>query len=114
MMLVQAAANDWKVPASEARRQQHHHPYAVGQDHDLWQGRRGAAKLTAGRRQAEGSEGLEAGRQGVKRLDTAGQGHRHHVYGIDVKLPACSTPRSRIARSRGGKLKSYDEARSPA
>ena len=47
------------------RRQQRHHPHAVGQDHDLRQGggsRREAR--AAGRRQAEGSQGLEDRRQG--------------------------------------------------
>ena len=47
------------------RRQQRHHPHAVGQDHDLRQGggsRRQAR--AAGRRQAEGSQGLEDRRQG--------------------------------------------------
>ena len=47
------------------RRQQRHHPYAVGQDHDLRQGggsRREAR--AAGGRQAEGSQGLEDHRQG--------------------------------------------------
>ena len=39
MMLVQAAANEWKVPARRMHGgQQRHHPHAVGQDHDLRQG----------------------------------------------------------------------------
>ena len=50
MMLVQAAANEWKVPASRMhRRQQRHHPYAVGQDHDLRQGG-GSRRQAANRR----------------------------------------------------------------
>ena len=66
MMLVQAAANEWKVPVAECTAvQQRHHPYAVGQEDDLRQGggsRRQAA--AAGGRQAEGSQGLEDRRQG--------------------------------------------------
>ena len=68
MMLVQAAANEWKVPAVRMhRRQQHHHPHAVGQEDDLRQGggsRRQADAARRCRRQAEGSEGLEDRRQG--------------------------------------------------
>ena len=66
MMLVQAAANEWKVPACRMhRRQQRHHAYAVGQDHDLRQGRRGRGEARAADRgQAQGPEGLEDRRQG--------------------------------------------------
>ena len=47
------------------RRQQRHHPYAVRPHHDLRQGGRGRRQArAASRRQAEGSEGLEARRQG--------------------------------------------------
>ena len=68
MMLIQAAANEWKVPADGMqRRQQRHHAHALRADHDLWQG--GGSRRQAGaarRRQAEGSEGLEDRRQGAQ------------------------------------------------
>ena len=37
MMLVQAAANEWKVPVRMQRQQRRHHSYAIRQDHDLRQ-----------------------------------------------------------------------------
>ena len=47
------------------RRQQRHHPRPLGAHHDLWQGGRSRRQgRAADRRQAEGSEGLEADRQG--------------------------------------------------
>ena len=60
------------------RRQQRHHAYAVGQDHDLRQGRRSRRQTdAAGRRQAEGPEGLEDRRQGLEAARHRRQDHRH-------------------------------------
>ena len=72
VMLVQAAANQWKVPASECSGgEQRHHAQAVGPQDDLRQGRRGrrAARAAEGR-EAQGPEGVEAHRQ-------AGEAARH-------------------------------------
>ena len=79
MMLVQAAANEWKVPVCGMhRRQQHRHPYAVGQDHHLRQARRGGCETDAADRgQAQGPEGLEDRRQEPEAARHAGQGHGH-------------------------------------
>ena len=68
MMLIQAAANEWKVPASECTAANSvitHTP--SGKNDDLRQGggsRRQADAARRCRRQAEGSEGLEDRRQG--------------------------------------------------
>ncbi len=59
------------------RRQQRHHPHALGPQDDLRQGggsRREAR--AAGRRQAEGPEGLEADRQGRQAARHGRQDHR--------------------------------------
>ena len=61
------------------RRQQRHHPYAVGQNHDLRQGGGSRGKARAARRcrrQAEGSEGLEDRRQGHPAARYRRQDHR--------------------------------------
>ncbi|MEY9226268.1 hypothetical protein ABH974_006691 [Bradyrhizobium ottawaense] len=60
-------------------REQRHHPYAIGQDHDLRQGSRSRRQAdAAGGRQAEGSEGLEADRQGREAARHRRQDHRRH------------------------------------
>ena len=66
MMLIQAAANEWKVPASECTVANSVITHAAsGKTHDLRQGGGSRRKArTAGRGEAEGSQGLEARRQG--------------------------------------------------
>ncbi len=78
VMLIQAAANEWKVPASECTAANSiitHTPY--GTHDDLRQGRRSRGEdRAADRRQAEGSEGLEAHRQGRQAPRYRRQDHR--------------------------------------
>ena len=82
------------------RRQQRHHAYAVGTHHDLWQGGRSRRQARAAdRRQAEGSEGLEArrqGRQAPRYRPTRPPARRSMASTSSCR--ACSTPRSRPAR----------------
>ena len=75
-MLIQAAANEWKVPAAECSVvEQRHHPQALGPQHDLRQGGgSGGAAGAAEGRQAEGSEELEDRRP-------AGEAPRHRGQG---------------------------------
>ena len=78
MMLIQAAANEWKVPASECTAANSvitHTP--TGRTTTYRQGRRSRREArAAGRRQAEGSEGLEARRQGRQAPRHRRQDHR--------------------------------------
>ena len=78
MMLVQAAANQWKVPAREciASNERHHAQAVRPQDH-LRQGRgRGRAARAAEGRQAQGPEGLEDRRQAAEAARHREQGQR--------------------------------------
>ena len=113
MMLVQAAANEWKVPVAECTAANSvitHTP--SGKKTTYGKVVEAAAKLTAaGRRQAEGSQGLEDRRQGLKRLDTADKTTGKMIYGIDVKLPGMLNAAIKDCPVFGGKLKSYDEAK---
>ena len=114
VMLIEAAANEWKVPASEcvaANSVITHTP--SGRTHDLRQGRRSGRQADAsGGRQAEGSEGLEAHRQSPSSGSTrSDKTNGKLIYGIDVKLPGMLNAAIKACPVFGGKLKSYDEAK---
>ncbi len=116
MMLLQAAADEWKVPVGELKRcRRHHHPCGVQPLDQLRQGggRRRRASPRPIRRASRSrirANWKIAGKP-LQRLDTADKLNGSKVYAIDVKLPGMLTPPSRLARSIGGKLKSYDEAK---
>ena len=77
-MLIEAAANEWKVPASEVQRgQRRDHAQAVGPHHHLRQGggSRGQARAAEGG-QAQGPEGLEDRRQAAQAARHPRQGDR--------------------------------------
>jgi len=110
MMLVQAAANEWKVPASECTAANSvitHKP--------------SGRKTTYGK-VAEAAASLEqpkdvplkdpktwklAGKP-VKRLDTAQKVNGTMTYGIDLKLPGMLNAAIRDCPVFGGKVKSFD------
>ena len=95
------------------RRQQRHHPYAVGQDHDLRQGGGSCGEArAAGRRQAEGSQGLEDHRQGLEAARHRRQDDRHddlrhrrqaagHAQRRDQGLPGVRRQAEELRRSQG-------------
>ena len=101
MMLIQAAANEWKVPASRVqRRQQRDHAQAVRPHDHLRQGR-------GGRRQARAAEGRRrsrirrTGRSSASRSSASTPPTRSPASRSTASTsscPACSTPRSRTAR----------------
>jgi isoquinoline 1-oxidoreductase beta subunit len=113
VMLIQAAANEWKVPASECRTANSvitHTP---------------SRKTTTYGKVAEAAAKLEppadvklkdpknwkiAGKP-LKRLDTRDKTTGATVYGIDVKLPGMLNAAIKDCPVFGGKLKSFDEAK---
>jgi isoquinoline 1-oxidoreductase subunit beta len=112
-MLIQAAANDWKVPASECTAANSvitHTP---------------SGKTTTYGKVAEAAAKLEPPvdvklkdpkdwkliGKGVKRLDTADKVTGAMVYGIDVKLPGMLNAAIKDCPVTGGKLKSFDDAK---
>jgi isoquinoline 1-oxidoreductase beta subunit len=113
MMLIQAAANDWKVPASECTAANSvitHTP--SGRTTTYGKVAEAAAKLTppADVKLKDPKDWKLVGK-GVKRLDTPDKVTGTTVYGIDVKLPGMLNAAIKDCPVTGGKLKSYDEAK---
>ncbi|GGH22080.1 aldehyde dehydrogenase [Alsobacter metallidurans] len=113
MMLVQAAANEWGVPAGECRAQKGVITH-VGSGRSVTYGKVAEA---AGRLEAPKDPPLKdpkdwtiAG-QPLKRLDTAGKLNGSQVYSIDMKLPGMLNAAIRDCPIFGGKLKSFDAAK---
>src|SRR5215813_903079 len=112
-MLIQAAANEWKVPASEcgaANSVITHKP--SGKTVTYGKVAEAAAKLTppADVKLKDPKDWKIAGK-GVTRLDTPDKVTGATVYGIDVKLPGMLNAAIKDCPVTGGTLKSYDEAR---
>ncbi|QAU48351.1 xanthine dehydrogenase family protein molybdopterin-binding subunit [Bradyrhizobium guangzhouense] len=113
VMLIQAAANEWKVPASECTAASSvitHTP--SGKITTYGKVAEAAAKLTppADVKLKDPKDWRLIGK-GVKRLDTADKVTGTTVYGIDVKLPGMLNAAIKDCPVTGGKLKSYDEAK---
>src|SRR4051812_5735581 len=115
MMLVQAAANEWKVPASECSAANSvitHKP--SGKTTTYGKVVEAAAKLEppadADVKLKDPKDWKIAGK-GILRLDTADKTTGKMIYGIDVKLPGMLNAALKDCPVFGGKLKSYDEAK---
>lgn len=112
-MLIQAAANSWKVPASEC-----------GAANSVITHKPSGRKVTFGK-VAEAAAKLEPPKdvklkdikdwkiagKGVKRLDTRDKLVGKQVYGIDIKLPGMLIAAIRDCPVNGGKVKSFDAAK---
>jgi isoquinoline 1-oxidoreductase subunit beta len=115
MMLIQAAANEWKVPASECTAANSvitHTP--SGRKTTYGKVVEAAAKLTppadADVKLKDPKDWKIAGKP-LKRLDTADKTTGKMIYGIDVTLPGMLNAALKECPVFGGKLKSYDEAK---
>lgn len=113
VMLIEAAANAWKVPATEctvANGVITHAP--SGRTTTYGKVAEAAAKLTPPAEvKLKDPKDWKVIGKGVKRLDTADKTTGAMVYGIDVKLPGMLNAAIRDCPVFGGKLKSYDEAK---
>jgi isoquinoline 1-oxidoreductase beta subunit len=113
VMLIQAAANEWKVPTSECTAANSvitHTP--SGKTTTYGKVVEAAAKLEppADVKLKDPKDWKIAGK-GLKRLDTTDKTTGTTVYGIDVKLPGMLNAAIKDCPVFGGKLKSYDEAK---
>jgi isoquinoline 1-oxidoreductase subunit beta len=113
MMLIQAAANEWKVPASECTAANSvitHTP--SGKTTTYGKVAEAAAKLTppSDVKLKDPKDWKLAGK-GVKRLDTPDKVTGTTVYGIDIKLPGMLNAAIKDCPVTGGKLRSYDETK---
>src|SRR6476619_1527542 len=112
-MLLQAAANEWKVPVSElavAKGVITHK--ASNRSTTYGKVAEAAAKLTppADVKLKDPKDWTIAGK-GLLRLDTADKTTGTMVYGIDVKLPGMLNAAIKDCPVFGGKVKSFDEAK---
>ncbi|WP_036025991.1 xanthine dehydrogenase family protein molybdopterin-binding subunit, partial [Bradyrhizobium yuanmingense] len=113
VMLIQAAADAWKVPASECRAQNSvitHTP--SGRTTTYGKVAEAAAKLTppADVKLKDPKDWKLIGK-GVNRLDTVDKTTGAMIYGVDVKLPGMLNAAIKDCPVFGGKLKSFDEAK---
>ncbi|PIT00598.1 aldehyde dehydrogenase [Bradyrhizobium nitroreducens] len=113
VMLIQAAADTWKVPASECAAENSvitHKP--SGRTTTYGKVAEAAAKLTppADVKLKDPKDWKLIGK-GVKRLDTVDKTNGAMIYGVDVKLPGMLNAAIKDCPVFGGKLKSFDEAK---
>src|SRR5450631_4202501 len=113
MMLVQAAANEWKVPVAECTASNSvitHTP--SGKTTTYGKVVEAAAKLEppAEVKLKDPKDWKIAGK-GLKRLDTVDKTTGAMMYGVDVKLPGMLNAAIKDCPVFGGKLKSFDEAK---
>jgi isoquinoline 1-oxidoreductase subunit beta len=113
VMLIQAAADEWKVPASECTAANSlitHTP--SGRTTTYGKVAEAAAKVTppADVKLKDPKDWKIAGK-GLKRLDTTDKTTGKITYGIDIKLPGMLNAAIKACPVFGGKLKSFDEAK---
>ncbi|MCC6775575.1 MAG: xanthine dehydrogenase family protein molybdopterin-binding subunit [Hyphomicrobiales bacterium] len=115
MMLLQAAADEWKVPVSELSVADgiiRHAP--SNRSTSYGKVAAAAAKVTAPDPKTillKNPRTWKVAGKPLKRLDTADKLNGSKVYAIDVKLPEMLCAAIKDCPVFGGKLKSYDEAR---
>jgi isoquinoline 1-oxidoreductase subunit beta len=113
MMLVQAAADEWKVPVTECTAANSvitHTP--SGKTTTYGKVAEAAAKVTPPTDvKLKDPKDWKLVGKGLKRLDTADKVTGAMIYGIDVKLPGMLNAAIKDCPVTGGKLKSYDEAK---
>jgi isoquinoline 1-oxidoreductase beta subunit len=113
MMLIQAAANEWKVPASECSAANSVITHtSSGRTTTYGKVAEAAARLEppADVKLKDSKDWKLVGKS-VKRLDTSDKTTGKTTYGIDIKLPGMLNAAIKACPVFGGKLKSFDEAK---
>lgn len=113
VMLIQAAADEWKVPASECTAASSVITHTTsGRTTTYGKVAETAAKLTppADVKLKDPKDWKLIGK-GLLRLDTADKTTGTMVYGIDIKLPGMLNAAIKDCPVFGGKVKSFDEAK---
>src|SRR5437763_288669 len=113
MMLVQAAADEWKVPVAECTASNSvitHTP--SGKKTTYGKVVEAAAKLEPPTDvKLKDPKDWKIAGKGLKRLDTEDKTTGKMTYGIDIKLPGMLNAAIKDCPVFGGKLKSFDEAK---
>jgi isoquinoline 1-oxidoreductase subunit beta len=113
MMLVQAAANEWKVPVTEcvaARSVVTHTPSGRTMTYGKLAEAAARVEPPTDVKLKDPKDWKIAGKP-LKRLDTSDKTTGKMIYGIDVKLPDMLCAAIAACPVFGGKLKSFDEAK---
>jgi isoquinoline 1-oxidoreductase beta subunit len=112
-MLIQAAANDWKVPAGECKASNSvitHGP--SNRTVTFGKVAEAAAKLEVPKEvQIKDPKDWKVAGKGVKRLDTIDKVTGKQVYGADLKLPGMLNASIKDSPVFGNKIKSFDAAK---
>ena len=112
-MLIQAAANEWKVPASECSAANSvitHKP--SGRTTTYGKVADAAAKIEPPKDiKLKDVKDWKIAGKGVKRLDTYDKLIGKQTYGIDIKMPGMLIATIKACPVNGGKLKSFDAAK---
>jgi isoquinoline 1-oxidoreductase subunit beta len=113
MMLIQAAADMWKVPAAEVTAAKSVLTHAKSSRKTTYgKVAEAAAKLEVPKNVAlkDPKDWKIAGKP-LKRLDTAEKVNGKMIYGMDVKLPGMLNAAVKASPVHGGKVKSFDAAK---
>src|SRR5579884_2002101 len=113
MMLVAAAAQDWKVPASECAVSKGVISHAPSNRSTTFGKVASAASKmpTPTEIKLKDPKDWQIAGKGVKRLDTADKVQGKTIYGIDIKLPGMLYAAIKACPVLGGQVKNYDEAK---
>jgi isoquinoline 1-oxidoreductase subunit beta len=113
MMLIQAAANQWKVPVAECAAVSGIVTHELsGRTVTFGKVADAAAKLDPPTEvKLKDPKDWQIAGKGLKRLDTADKVTGKTTYGIDVKLPGMLNAAIKDCPVFGGKLQSFDEVR---
>src|SRR6202043_1809793 len=109
-MLIQAAANEWKVPASECAAADSVITHKTsGRSTTYGKVAEAAAKLEAPKDiKLKDPKDWKIAGKGVKRLDTLDKLTGKQVYGLDIKMPGMLIATIKDSPVNGGKIKSFD------
>src|SRR5262249_12825811 len=112
-MLIQAAANEWKVPVSEVSASNSVITHTLsGRTTTYGKVAEAAAKVEPPKDvKLKDPKDWEIAGKGVKRLDSLDKVTGKQVYGADLKLPGMLTAAIKDCPVQGGKIKSFDAAK---
>jgi isoquinoline 1-oxidoreductase subunit beta len=113
MMLVQAAANGWKVPASECVAANSVITHKASNRHTTYgKVAKAAAKIEPPKEiKLKDPKDWKIVGKGLKRLDTPDKTQGKTVYGIDIRLPGMLYAAIKACPVVGGKVKGFDAAK---
>jgi len=112
VMLIQAAANQWGVPAAECTASNSVITHKGGRKTTFGKVAEAAAKLEPPKEVTlKDPKNWKIAGKPVKRLDTADKVNGKQVYGMDLKLPGMLNAAIKDCPVFGGKIKSFDAAK---